>query len=1043
MTHTNQTSVVAGRSPAESVASLDTPVVAGTEYRVQLPAIDSAQAAGARALVARVRFLDSAGSEIDGAYKGCFASERFGQFIYLSTTVDSAPDRWSEQRMLAPADAVSLRVDVYAWKASPELSIVGPLRVAPVQVQSRDDALFERQYELNGGLEHHLFMALSDPQHSDRAAVLQIRYMDEAGFELPGPYDGCSDSERFGQYVYVGTPKPGASEVRIAVQPPDAAVRLAVKAYRWKGSRALKLAREPRLQCGIPLGTQATRNWRKVEAEGLVQDVALPAEASGQSVLIEGLYFVRHPRADASALRMVCEFLDGDDRPLLGRPGEDAGILADPAHALGRTVEAQPFKCLAWCPPGAVSARLRFYPEDGAANPLVSQNVTVAPLGTIGGADRLTNRLAASGSLRMKAEVFPEWRLRISFEGLVSFEPRLEDIELGISFMDANERAIALTGIDTKVNAGTLRRVGDTLYLKLEPAASDVSAIAWLRGVLQMLPPVNANKVVITLTNTSDSEIPFACGVEPCDALAESRLEPDSAYSAMRVEPHSREAAQTMVDLLLEKHPDHTSVLAGSLDVYRRLGEATRLEIIASRALTSPKSSGKLRHKARHILASLQEQDPHWRIDVPGAWQGQPERQREGQALRVAHLFKTTVPYENTGGAIRCLNIVKFQKQIGMSPLVVSPLGYPGRNITGEPWTIEDVAGVPHYRLSGISRDDLRTIPSTAQLEYTALLTANLLREQGVDLVQASSGYRGYEQALVGSAVARKLDVPFVYEVRSYHEHTWRPMAEWVLQAEFTQRRMAQENRCMCEADAVVTICETMKQGLVERGIDERKIFVVPNSVDLEQFQPEEPDLQLKERLGLRGKAVAGYISNLSEREGQHVLLRAVAKARYSGVDISCLIVGAGSQSERLRELAFNLGISEHVVFTGEVPHDEIAKYYALIDIFVVPRVPDFASDFVTPMKPFEALAMSRAVVISDRPALLEVVEPGVRGLCFRTGDVEQLAGLLQTLSESPSTREQYGRAGRAWIEQDRSWLKTIRIYEEVYRAAQATHRRS
>ena len=153
----------------------------------------------------------------------------------------------------------------------------------------------------------------------------------------------------------------------------------------------------------------------------------------------------------------------------------------------------------------------------------------------------------------------------------------------------------------------------------------------------------------------------------------------------------------------------------------------------------------------------------------------------------------------------------------------------------------------------------------------------------------------------------------------------------------------------MREADAVVTICETMKEGLVARGIPAEKIFVVPNSVDLDKFQPVDPDPDLRARIGLRDGLVAGYISNVSAREGHDVLLRAVALARASGAELQCLIVGRGPQLDALRLLALELGIADSVVFTGEVPHDDKPSYSAQIDIFVVPRVADFASDIVTP----------------------------------------------------------------------------------------------
>ena len=53
----------------------------------------------------------------------------------------------------------------------------------------------------------------------------------------------------------------------------------------------------------------------------------------------------------------------------------------------------------------------------------------------------------------------------------------------------------------------------------------------------------------------------------------------------------------------------------------------------------------------------------------------------------------------------------------------------------------------------------------------------------------------------------------------------------------------------------------------------------------------------------------------------------------------------------------------DHVVFTGQVPHDEVGDYYALLDVFVVPRIDERAARLVTPIKPYEALAMRLPVV--------------------------------------------------------------------------------
>ena len=1018
----------------EALAALQFPVYGEAKYRLRLPALDAEAEAGAKALVAMVRFFDGDGAEMSGPWEGTFSSERFGSYVYLQTSAKAGTTPWS-QFIHAPGGAAHMDVEVHGWRVSKDLAIVGDL-----ELERTGEPLFQVQQRVVGEFPVHLYLGLEDLEHKDRAAVVQVRYQDPEGKEIPGAYEGCNHSERFGQFAYASTPKEGATEVRISLVAPEGAASVRFTGHKWKGTSSLGLKGPVRVVVDAPQGLEGAGDWVPVKPDGRTLAVVMPPEGAGGHALLQGEYFAQGGSSHSPAVRLLSEFLDAAGRPVFDTEGSRDGILADPVHLLGPAAEVRPFACFVRCPPAAVSANLRVYPMDGVKSVALRQEPVLRILKPLPHAERLTATLGVAQRVDLRRPAFGEWRLRVAFEGLRTADPENGDLELCIFFGDRRHTTLSLAGIDIKVQTGSVRTAGNSLYLKLRPGASGDPAVELLRGTVQILPPSGTESVTVRIVNPVGSEIPYTCSIETCDALAENRLSPSSATHGLRVEEVSPEAARVLAGKLLEQFPEDSTVLSGAIDVYRRLGDASQMRAVGARVLGLPKSGGKLKHKARHILASLEEQDPNWSIQIPGEWEGQSYVREEGGPLRVAHLFKTSLPHENTGGAIRCMNMVKFQKQMGLEPMVVTPLGYPSANVGGELWECEEVEGVPHYRLNGIHRDDLRTIPSTRQLEYTSLLTATLLREKGVDVVQASSGYRGYEQALVGIAVARKLKVPFVYEVRSYHEHTWRPMAEWVLDAEFTRRRMSQEDRCMREADAVVTICETMKKGLVERGIPDEKIFVVPNSVDLDKFQQRQPDTRLRRQLGLKEGFVAGYISNISAREGHHVLLRAVAVARARGVELQCLVVGDGPELQTIKRLANTLGIAGDVVFTGDVPHARVSDYYGLIDAFVVPRVADFASDFVTPMKPFEAMAMGVPVVISDRPALREVVEPNVRGLMFKAGDAIELAERLIEFYRSPELRERLRDGADRWIRTERTWTKTISRYSAVYSYAEAVH---
>src|SRR6185369_17874701 len=105
------------------------------------------------------------------------------------------------------------------------------------------------------------------------------------------------------------------------------------------------------------------------------------------------------------------------------------------------------------------------------------------------------------------------------------------------------------------------------------------------------------------------------------------------------------------------------------------------------------------------------------------------------------------------------------------------------------------------------------------------------------------------------------------------------------------------------------------------------------------------------------------------------------ATLRARGRRLRLLLVGDGRDREALVELASRLGLDDGtLVMPGRVPHDDVQDYYSIIDVFVVPRTADRVSALVTPLKPFEAMAMERTLIVSDVPPLREIVSPSDTG---------------------------------------------------------------
>ena len=443
------------------------------------------------------------------------------------------------------------------------------------------------------------------------------------------------------------------------------------------------------------------------------------------------------------------------------------------------------------------------------------------------------------------------------------------------------------------------------------------------------------------------------------------------------------------------------------------------------------------RLQLRHTQGVQRELQPDWWPTVPGP----PEELEGSQGNRICHLMKVSLPFENTGGAVRNLRTVRSQKEAGLDPYVVTPLGYP-RTFDQAPDGLKTiVGGVPHYHLN-VGEADVRSIPPDISIRIETVLLAGVLRRFGASLVHATSGYRGYDNALKAAALSRHFGIPYIYEVRSLHEHAWGPSREGILEAPLTKRRIARENTCMQDAHHVVTIANAMKEMLIQRGVDASKITVIPNAVEDEWFQIPDATVtdRLRHELSLNGRRVIGYVSNLSIREGHPVLIEAFRHLAEAFPDLSCLIVGNGSERERLEHLADRTGVGDRILFTGDVPHDEVRHYYRLIDVFVVPRISDFASDYVTPMKPFEAMALGIPLIMSDRPVSSEVVGNEERGLLFRTGDSGHLAARITELLRNSSMADSLIRKARDWVRTERNWQNNAEIYVSLYRELLTRH---
>lgn len=571
-----------------------------------------------------------------------------------------------------------------------------------------------------------------------------------------------------------------------------------------------------------------------------------------------------------------------------------------------------------------------------------------------------------------------------------------------------------------------LRSMRRRKWWRLGSALGDVKRRPWRLLAL----PYTAAKIVLSSGEREPRPIPSQPRakfmLQRSKAVEIDQSEPlKKADRVLRERDYS--GATEIVDELLVSDPDS----AAALKLRRRLNIATGALTEALRTtqkLDGLGSSASTRKMVRQLEGRLRELDPRWLPEIPDdgvTYTPLPNR--------ILHLLKESLPYEEVGYTLRSHYSLLAQAGEGYEPVVVTSLGFPRRIDVHEFPEVEVIDEIPYRRVDHGPSYPFAELPFDIYMSDYAAAVARTVPEIRPAIIHAGSGYRGYETALVGLALKRRFGIPMVYDVRSYLESTWTSDVNVAEHGEHYERRFASEVRCMTDADIVLTIAETMREEIVSRGIDEAKVRVVPNAVRLEHFQPRPKDPELVAKYRLEDTVVVGYISNLGAREGIHHLIEATALLSRAGVELKCLIVGDGPERESLQRLAIDLGVADRVIVAGPVPHAEIANHYALIDVFVVPRRDDRAARLVTPLKPFEAMAMERPLLTADLPALVEIAKPDERGMIFRSGDSESLAAQLRILVEDPSLRARLGSAGRRWVETERTWASNGRRYRAIY----------
>lgn len=279
--------------------------------------------------------------------------------------------------------------------------------------------------------------------------------------------------------------------------------------------------------------------------------------------------------------------------------------------------------------------------------------------------------------------------------------------------------------------------------------------------------------------------------------------------------------------------------------------------------------------------------------------------------------------------------------------------------------------------------------------------------------------------ALPALIAARRLGVPFAYEVRGLWEVTEASGTEGYDRSDRYALAVKLETLVASEADHVFAITRQVKDELIQRGVDEHKISLLPNAADIYEFAPARPETALAAKYRLQDGLTLGYAGSVLTYEGLDLVIRAMVDLNANGVPAKFVLVGDGPALANLKTLANEIGAREFVTFVGRVPAKSVPRYIEIFDVVVCPRESSVVTEMVSPLKPLEAMSAGKPVIGSNVAPLADLIGTDeTRGLLFNAGDQTDFVRAAKILACDRSLREEMGRVARQWIQENRSWEK-------------------
>ena len=310
-------------------------------------------------------------------------------------------------------------------------------------------------------------------------------------------------------------------------------------------------------------------------------------------------------------------------------------------------------------------------------------------------------------------------------------------------------------------------------------------------------------------------------------------------------------------------------------------------------------------------------------------------------------------------------------------------------------------SGVKVINLKSVSPWDVRSV----------LTLSKIIKEEEIDLVHTHIA----RADVIGGLAARLRGIPVISTVH----HTYEPWENHPFYGNIYRKTLN-------SFDRIIAVSEAVRKYLIRWGrVPQWKITVIHNGIDVSEYE-QIKGLKVKEGNG----NIVGTIARLDSMKGHQYLLNAASQVIKVLPGTKFLIVGDGRERKILEDMAVDMEIKEHIIFTGwrkDVPH-----VLSECNLFVLPALKEGLGLAI-----LEAMASGLAVIATDVDGIKEVVEDGITGLLVSTPhDTNGLASAIIRLLSNPQEAHSMGIKGyekvRSHFSISRMKEGIVQVYESI-----------